>query len=412
MKAPKQLDAIPRVNSTERHAGRTMSSSRFKTVILGLEALNALATTLYFYYFYFFMQEKFGFGAVPNLLLAAGIGLVYTFAAIYGGRFAHSHSYMTSLRVGFSTMGFVLLAGSQLQSMIGHVVVALIATVGMSFTWPALQLMISDKEPPHGLQKYCGIYNFTWATGSAAAYFIGGAIIESFGMKSVLLLPAGIHLLQLVVTFFLPPAPTSYDTSPVSEDSGVPAKPPANAGLFLKMAWLANPFAYLAINTVVPIIPTLAKQLHLSAKLAGFVCSIWFFVRAGSFILLWLWPKWHYRFAWLACAYAGLVAGFTGILMAQGLPMLILAQVIFGLSLGVIYYSSLFYSMDMTTESKAKHGGIHEAVIGAGCCIGPAIAAAALHFVPQRPNSGATAVSALLLCGLVGLFWLYSSREK
>jgi len=81
------------------------------------------------------------------------------------------------------------------------------------------------------------------------------------------------------------------------------------------------------------------------------------------------------------------------------------------LALGLIYYSSLFYSMDVG-ETKGEHGGIHEAAIGAGNCGGPAIAAAALLLFPDHPASGTLAVCLLLLCGLGGLFWLRYRRTE
>jgi predicted MFS family arabinose efflux permease len=152
---------------------------------------------------------------------------------------------------------------------------------------------------------------------------------------------------------------------------------PVSPKKFLRMAWLANPFAYLAINTVVAVIPTLANRLDLSPKSAGFFCSVWFFVRAASFLLLWLWTGWHYRFRWLVTAYAGIVLSFAVMLLGPNLWVLIGAQVTFGLSLGLVYSSSLFYSMDVG-ETKGEHGGIHEAAIGMGACGGPAIGAAAL----------------------------------
>ncbi len=42
----------------------------------------------------------------------------------------------------------------------------------------------------------------------------------------------------------------------------------------------------------------------------------------------------------------------------------VVAQIAFGISVGLIYYSSLFYSMDVG-ETKGEHGGLHEAMIGA-----------------------------------------------
>jgi predicted MFS family arabinose efflux permease len=88
--------------------------------------------------------------------------------------------------------------------------------------------------------------------------------------------------------------------------------------------------------------------------------------------------------------------------MSPSLIVLMLAQAFFGSAIGLIYYSSLFYSMD-AGDAKGEHGGIHEAVIGVGNCVGPAVGAAALQFLPQMQNSGAVAVSMLLLGGLGGL---------
>ena len=88
-----------------------------------------------------------------------------------------------------------------------------------------------------------------------------------------------------------------------------------------------------------------------------------------------------------------------------------MAQVIFGGAIGLIYYSSLFHSMDVG-EAKGEHGGIHEAAIGVGNCIGPAVGATWLQFLPQHVNSGAIAVSAPLLCGLGGLLTIWKTSRK
>jgi predicted MFS family arabinose efflux permease len=176
------------------------------------------------------------------------------------------------------------------------------------------------------------------------------------------------------------------------------------------MAWLANPFAYIAINTLIATIPGIAAKFQMSPMLAGFVCSLWCFVRLGTFIVLWRWTAWHYRFRWLAAAFAMLVLSFAAILMSPTIYALIGAQIFFGVAIGLIYYSSLFYSMD-GGDAKSEHGGIHEAAIGLGNCVGPAIGAAALEFLPQYANSGAVAVSVLLLCGFGGLLTIWKTSR-
>jgi len=91
--------------------------------------------------------------------------------------------------------------------------------------------------------------------------------------------------------------------------------------------------------------------------------------------------------------------------------VLVSTQIVFGFALGLIYYSSLFYSMDQS-DTKGAHGGIHEAAIGLGNCAGPALGAASLQLLPQYPNNGAAAVSLLLLLGLAGLFAIWRNRPR
>ena len=154
----------------------------------------------------------------------------------------------------------------------------------------------------------------------------------------------------------------------------------------------------------------MGHALELTPRYAGYYCSIWMFTRTASFLLFWLWPGWHYRFRWLVNAYIGMVLAFLDILLAQNIPTLILAQLGFGVCLGLIYYSSLFYSMDVG-EASSEHSGWHEAFIGMGIFAGPAVGALALQLTPENPNAGTWAVTALLVCGLVGLVWLRLRRK-
>ena len=431
-----------------------MYSGSVKAGVFALEGLNAVSTTYYFYYLYFFMQERFGFDQFRNLVLAATLGFFYTIGSVLCGRFAQRRGYFRSLRLGFLIMAVVLAMGSRISTVVGHLLAMIICIIGMCFTWPTLEAMVSEGEPPPRLQRMVGIYNLVWAGGGAFAYFTGGAMLEQLGLQSMFLVPCAMQMAQLALVFRLEkksvhaqagkrpgaeggsPSPPVSLSDPREEGSGARAMGERAEGLsevgpqthsrsrglqagtlelnpraiprsraFLKMAWLANPFAYLAINTVIAGIPSLARELKLSPMFAGFFCSVWLFVRVGAFALLWLWPGWHYRFRWLIGAYAAMVAGFALLLLAPGLPLLVAAQIVFGLAVGLIYYSSLFYSMDVG-ERKSEHGGIHEAAIGAGSCAGPAIGAAALHFFPEAPGSSAWAVSGMLIIGLAALTWL------
>jgi predicted MFS family arabinose efflux permease len=391
------------------------ANQKIRNTCFVIEGLNSFATVLYFNYLYFFMQARFGFSDKGNLALAALLGFIYVFAAWQGGRLAHRLGYFHTLKLGFAVMIAGLLAGSLFDSVTGQILAAAVVNIGMCGTWPTLEALVSESETPTGVPRVVGIYNITWAVTNAVAYFIGGALIKQFGFKIIFIAPVVIVFAQLVLTFWMEKHSKEIAPTRAEKISAPPPDPnrpsPARAKKFLRMAWLSNPFAYIAINTLIAVIPGIAAKFQMSPMFAGFICSLWCFVRLGAFVVLWRWTGWHYRFRWLVTAFAMLIFSFATILLSPNLILLIVAQIFFGVATGLIYYSSLFYSMD-GGDAKSEHGGIHEAAIGVGNFIGPAIGAAALEFLPQYANSGAIAVSVLLLCGLGGLIGIWKTGRE
>lgn len=469
-----------------------MFSRRLKTGYFLLEGLNSFATVYYFYYLYFFLQKAYGFGNKANLMVAALNGGTYALAAWFSGRFAQRYGYFVALKIGFFIMILALSLGLAAHSASEHVGVMVLTVLGMSFTWPTLEALVSEGESRAGLQDMVGIYNLVWAGTAALANFSGGAMLQKFGFASLFYVPIAVNLSQVGLTIWLErkanparkvgrasPAssergtdaavilagrissadhipvrdvaisdsPTAAGSRTLEMSRGVPAKgwiasaenpnqigtcasaPQGGTELsgcsgnsgphevampvakrFTRMAWVANPFAYIGINTLIAVVPGVAQRLELSTMAAGFCCSTWCFARVGAFAVLWRWTGWHYRFRWLLLAYAGLVGAFGAVVLAPNLAVLVTAQLVFGASIGLIYYSSLFYSMDRS-ETKGEQGGIHEAAIGLGNCAGPAVGAAALQLVPQHGQSGTVAVIGLLLCGLGGLLRIWRAKS-
>ena len=436
-----------------------MFSRRLKTGYFVLEGLNSFGTVYYFYYFYFFMQQRFGFGNKANLALAALNGATYAVVAWWAGKFAQRFGYFNALKLGFAVMLSALgvgafFVGSLHESAGGHIVIMVVTVMGMCFTWPTLEALVCEGEPRAGLQHMVGVYNLVWASTAALGNFTGGAMLERLGFRSLFLVPMGILTTQFALTLWLenratrtarpvlhretetvgmtlaagglasPHAAVCPQTlrQSIADQAALVAEAPvrspelrvlpaAQARSFLRMAWLVNPFAYIAINTLIAVIPGVARRLELTTTIAGFLCSTWCFARLGAFAVLWRWHGWHYRFRWLLAWYFVLIGSFAATLLAPNLAVVILAQMLFGCAIGLFYYSSLFYSMDIG-ETKGEHGGIHEAAIGMGNFAGPAIGTLALQLLPAYSNSGTVAVSLLLLCGLGGLvsLWQWGRR--
>ena len=300
-------------------------------------------------------------------------------------------------------MAAALGAGAIIQEGWGQFAVVGVWTFGMCFTWPTLQHLISKGEPAANRPHLAGIYNVVWSGVAAVSFFIGGTLLEKLGMRSMFWLPALVHLFQFCFVFWLERQRISESpTSELVEESHAASPHGTRQKLFLRLALLANPFAYVAINTVIPMMPEVAKRFDLSPAWVGVFCSVWFFVRMGAFVLFWLWPGWHYRFTWLVSANVGMLLSFLGILLAPHISILLAAQVLFGVSLGLIYYSSLFYSID-SGASKSEHGGLHEAMIGFGTLMGAGAGAGAKFLWPNVVGVSIWAVSGLLLIGLIAL---------
>jgi len=382
---------------------------RLKAVCFTLEGLSSFATSLNSYYLYFYMRDQFGFGNKENLAFAALNGLIYAFAAWQAGRFAQRHGYFTALKIGFALMILAMTGGALSHHAAGVIAASGLFNAGMCFLWPTIEALVSEGGDDVTLPRAVGIYNLVWASTNALALFVGGTLYESAGHKTIFYVPLALCIGQLAATVWL----AKSANGPAAHAAPAPVLPPdphrpspAKTRAFLRMAWLANPVAYVAINTFIPELPNVAAHFHLSPMFAGFACSLWGFVRFGTFLTLWYWTGWHYRFGWLVSAFVLLILSFISILTVPSLAVLIIAQVFFGGAIGLIYYSSLFYSMD-AGDTKGEHGGIHEAAIGMGNCLGPASGAVTLQFLPGLAHGSAIAVSMLLLGGFGGLLAIW-----
>jgi len=402
----------------------------YKPGVFVLAALNTVATTFYFNYLFFFLRDTFGFGNRENLWVSALHGFIYVFAAWQGGRFAQRHGYFVSLKLGYALLTIVMLLGTMLNSVMGQLFVLVLYSTALLFTWPALEALATEGESRRGVQRMVGIYNCTWASFAALAFFGGGSFYDASAKTTVFLLPAALFFCEFILASWLGgktklaqsaargsvsiPAGSLPGDELTSTDAGAPSelhpepeafRQPVSPRTFLHMAWLANPFAYVAINTLFAVIPAIGAKLGLSPAQVGLFCSVWLFGRFAAFVALWQWSGWHYRFRWLLVGFLGLLVGFLAIVLSSWLWLILIAQLIFGFATGTAYYASLFYSMDVG-DAKGEHGGLHEAAIGAGICGGPLIGALALTLTPNTPNVGVWAVGGMLVIGTVALLWL------
>jgi predicted MFS family arabinose efflux permease len=389
-----------------------VSARSLKAGFFTLEALNSFAATFFLYYLVFHTREHFHFTDRDNLLLVALHGGMYLVSSWLGGKFIERVGCFTALKLGYAGMVVGLALGFLLPGVAGVWLPLVAWTVPLCLIWPALESLVTRGEDFAGTARCVGIYNIVWSGANAVAFCAGGWMWETLGPRGLFGLPLAMMLAQLALTLWLEAQAKTRPALAPRLAAAAAHQPEAAAyrqqlppRRFLQMAWLANPFAYVAVNTVSALIPQLAERFHLSPAKAGLLCSLWQFARFASFIALWQWTGWHYRFRWMLSAFVMLCLSFSTMLLAREFWLVVAAQLALGLSVGLIYYSSLFYSMDVG-DTKGEHAGFHEAMIGAGICGGPLIGAAALTAAPAAPNAGVFAVTAVLLVGFTGLLGL------
>lgn len=382
-----------------------MTLGRLKFWYFVVGGLGSLVTSYYFNFLFFLLHEEFGFGNRENLAAAAMHGSLYIVAAWQCGKFAERRGFHTSMKLGFGGLCASMLLGWVASSVFVQMIALVGYTVSVCFIWPAIEALVTEHEPPSRVPHMIGVYNCNWSTAAAISYFGGGSLFQWLGKVSLFGLPALVALLLLLMVHWLEghdkrlvlPRVLPVDRTPHPEPAAFSQVIAPKT--FLQLAWVANPFSYVAIYTLIATMPGLAEKFGLSPAGVGLFCSVWLFGRLAAFVVLWHWSGWHYNFRYLVLGFALLTASFVAMLLSPSLWLVIAAQVVFGVTCGLMYYSSLFYAMDVG-DAKGEHGGLHEAAIGAGIFAGPAVGALSLQLFPHVANASAMAVSGLLVVGL------------
>ena len=383
-----------------------------KTGYYTIEGLNSFATSYFFNYLLQRLKRDLGMEDLTVLWVCVLHGFLYIPMSYFGGVFGQRVGYFTCLGLGILGQGLGIGLAWIVPATWAQVAGMAVWTASMCLVWPMLEALVSEREPRDLLPGKVGLYNVVWASTAAAGVFLGGSIYRWLGASSLYGLPVAIHVGQLVLLAWLkprhdawlaqapPPAPAR------TEDPAIPHGP----AFFMRLAWLGNPFNYMAINTVLAIVPALSIRMGMDIESVGWLMSAWLVVRALGFAVLWHWQGWHYHFGWYVSSFVLLMAGFVGVVLAPNVAVLLVAQVALGWASALLYYSSLFYAMDGTEEHGA-HGGIHEAFIGCGIFGGPAVSAVAV-WSTGSPSSPAWAVGLFLLGGLVAAWVIRAKATK
>ena len=338
-----------------------------------------------------------------------GVGIIL--GAYIGGQITHRarprHAILSGILVCLLSAILGFSAGNE-RNELGFGVALALYGFGQAIAWPAIETALLEAQKPSRIQGLVGYFNLTWSLVSATAFFIASPLMHFFGLSSLFSVPVIIYAVTLLYLLFalpLTPNPafvTEHSASNPNADVQISPLSERSRRLFRWLGWLANPLSFIAINVVVVYNPAIQTRLHLDFASATIWLSLWFYFRTVGFEIFRRWEGWHYNWILLCVVYVLTLFSFSGIVFAPNLASLLISQAVFGVSLGLIYQSSLFYSM-AGSEAQGEHGGLHECFVGVGLTVGTLIAFLGNRFYPAQPALPLFAVIAVMMIGLCAM---------
>jgi predicted MFS family arabinose efflux permease len=122
---------------------------------------------------------------------------------------------------------------------------------------------------------------------------------------------------------------------------------------------------------VIHLMPDLIVSIGIEAESHGELLASWRGVIIASYLVMYLFSFWHFRFSVSVVSQLLGASGLFVIALAESNSMLLLGLALQGQLVGFNYYSGLFYSTaGSKQEGRALAAGIHEATLAAGMALG------------------------------------------
>jgi MFS family permease len=367
-----------------------------------IEALMSASSNFLTIGIYFYTREKFGWSLLQNFMLSSGLGTVYVVGALAAHPLSERFGKRTMLVFMYSLIALIaLLAAAVPSPVIASITVLVFGSAG-AVTWPIIESLFSAGDlDPHEMSRRLSRYNVVWAVVGAVVVALNGLIIEKFPIGVFLFTAGGciasicIAVLGRLEPVLQPAAPTSAHAAPEPE--------PALARQRVVALWLSRtsvPAMYIMIYALAAMMPFLPVIRHLSPTWQTAVSSIWLVARWIAFMVLGATVFWHTRPRLLLAASATLLGSLLLITLPHQLALMIAGQIAFGAAAGLIYTASLYFGM-VLSEGSTEHGGYHEALIGLGIALGPAVGGGSQWLWPGNQHAAVAAVGTLVGASLL-----------
>jgi MFS family permease len=238
----------------------------------------------------------------------------------------------------------------------------LLAGASNALLWPILEAWVGDDVHGANLIRSIGAFNMAFSFGLAV-----GALTAGYLEMIRPIIAVALAVFLTAVSFVLVLSRPSYSPRKLrelssAEDHGISAR---RHPIFLKIAWIANFLGWGGVGVMRFLFVELSDSLHFSSGQFGRMLFSFYFSMFVLFVLLRRFHFWQYRLVPLLSAQLVGVIGFSLVGLSGSETVLCVGLSLFGMSLGITYFSSIYYGLDGHVDKGTK-SGMHETLLALG----------------------------------------------
>jgi len=283
--------------------------------------------------------------------------------------------------------------------------------------WPMVESFLSGGRSGNTLRRATGRFNISWSSALVVAFVAMTPLVQLAPLLVILIL-GGVHIGSIALLRWFPGTPAAH----IHEHHE--PHPPVYRSL-LSVMRLLLPTSYVLYSALNPYLQPAFESLGIQKSRHTIVAATWLLARVITMVAFERFSGWHGR--WWVPIVGGilLTAGFAVTVLSpqfiEPVPpdaadiliiharqvanlataFAILGLVVFGVGMGVIYCAAIYYAMEVGS-AEVDAGGKHEALIGVGYTLGPAIALLATGGVAAGVlTEGRFAISVVAGTGLI-----------
>ena len=338
------------------------------TAILAVTFFGSVSGGAFWAGLFFVTAQHYRFSPARNLVLAASMGALSAAASWRSGRLAARFAPRVVLWAAFALWAAVaLLPVARPRAEWALWVTAFVASMASATIWPIVESYVSAGRHGVHMRRAIGWFNVVWTPAMAVPLFLM-PVVARLGLPWCLGLGSVVNLFALAATLALPPRPAAHHEAAARAAMGREYGALARAS-----TWLL-PLSYVISTAIAPLLPFRLAAVGVVSDGSVFA-GLWMTARFLTFFTMWRTAFWHGRWGTLAAGSALLLASFAAILLAPTAVGLVAGLLGFGVGMGLIYYSALYYSLTVG-HAAVEAGGLFEALVGVGSCVGPLVGTA------------------------------------